>query len=148
LCCTTDTRLLLSDDIDIIGSRLSGGPGSASCWGFLDPPDHCQAHASPIKVTYIYIPGIVSSYSCISIRYKSIPDGNILWLPTYCGKQILSHSQCICVRICTPFMLQSHCHFVVASLYLHVDPHVVDNFVSISAACHVVPRSSHAIASL
>jgi hypothetical protein len=46
------------------------------------------------------------------------------------------------------FMLQSHCHVVAATLYLQVDPHVVNNFVSISAACHVVPRSSHAIASL
>jgi hypothetical protein len=45
-------------------------------------------------------------------------------------------------------LLQSHCHVFAATLYLHVHPHVVDNFVPISAACHVVPRSSHAVASL
>jgi hypothetical protein len=43
-------------------------------------------------------------------------------------------------------MLQSH--VLAATLYLHVDPHVVDNFVPILASCHVVPRSSHAVASL
>jgi hypothetical protein len=34
-------------------------------------------------------------------------------------------------------MLQSHCHVLAATLYLHVDTHVVDNVVPISAACHV-----------
>jgi hypothetical protein len=45
-------------------------------------------------------------------------------------------------------MLQSHCHVLAATLYLHVDLHGVDNIVPISASCHVVPRSSHAVASL
>jgi hypothetical protein len=49
-------------------------------------------------------------------------------------------------------MLQSHCHVVAATLYLHVDPHVVDNFVPISASCHVPatlsPRCGPAAATL
>jgi hypothetical protein len=45
-------------------------------------------------------------------------------------------------------MVQSHCHVLDATWYLHVDPHLVDNCVPISAACHVVPRSSHAVASV
>jgi hypothetical protein len=34
-------------------------------------------------------------------------------------------------------MLQLHCHVVASTLYLHVDPHVVDNCVPITAAYHV-----------